>query len=162
MSAKKGLAIALLDTAVRSYSPLTVDAYNIIRDALTDEELETLAERDEKLEALWAKLVNIPMDPNSEKLESEFLHFPPGTDRDEIWYWFDERHSKGIAYLLYHGVEDYVTEVKRLHRLNKLCFDCESNACAYNNNGICHFPLIHEREPNITEEDGCIEYCLKE
>lgn len=25
---------------------------------------------------------------------------PAGTDREEIWHWFDEMHPKGVAYLL--------------------------------------------------------------
>ncbi len=25
-----------------------------------------------------------------------------GIHREEIWHWFDVRHSKGVAYLLYH------------------------------------------------------------
>lgn len=31
----------------------------------------------------------------------EVTMFPAGTEREEIWHWFDERHPKGVAYLLY-------------------------------------------------------------
>lgn len=30
-----------------------------------------------------------------------FLGFPAGTHREEIWYWFDERYSKGVYGLIY-------------------------------------------------------------
>jgi len=36
------------------------------------------------------------------KPEKETLmRFPEGTDREEIWKWYDENHPKGVAYLLY-------------------------------------------------------------
>lgn len=33
----------------------------------------------------------------------ESIIFPAGTDRKEIWHWFDKHHPKGIAYLLHRG-----------------------------------------------------------
>ena len=44
---------------------------------------------------------DIPMDPETERMEEDFLCFPMRTHREEIWHWFDERHSKGVYYLLY-------------------------------------------------------------
>ena len=64
-------------------------------------EMETLKERDAALEELWAKFADVPMNPETEKLESSFLHFPAGTNRMEVWRWFDDRHSKGVSFLLY-------------------------------------------------------------
>ena len=66
-------------------------------------EMPTLAERDAALEKLWAELEDVPMNPETECLETPFLNFPVGTFREDIWHWFDERHSKGVAYLLYHA-----------------------------------------------------------
>ena len=63
--------------------------------------METIAERDKLLEQLWGGLEDIPMDCDTECIEAPFLDFPVGTYREEIWHWFDERHSKGISYLLY-------------------------------------------------------------
>lgn len=60
-----------------------------------------MTEEDRKLEELWDKLEDIPMNPETECLEEPFLDFPAGTHREEIWHWFDERHSKGVHYLLY-------------------------------------------------------------
>lgn len=56
---------------------------------------------DEVLEQLWLDFADIPMDPATEKMEERFLHFSAGTDREEIWHWFDQLHSKGVAHLLY-------------------------------------------------------------
>lgn len=56
---------------------------------------------DEQLEAFWTQFGAIPMDPETERMEDDFLCFPMGTHREEIWHWFDKRHSKGVAYLLY-------------------------------------------------------------
>ena len=63
--------------------------------------MDTLAQRDKKLEQAWERFADVPMDPETEKMEEGFLFFPAGTPREDIWHWFDERHSRGIAYLLY-------------------------------------------------------------
>ena len=69
-------------------------------------EMKTLRERDTVLESLWKQFEDIPMNPDTEKTEKTFMDFPAGTDREDIWHWFDERHSKGVSYLLY-GVPFY-------------------------------------------------------
>ena len=46
---------------------------------------------------------------------------------------------------------------KNINALLGMCFDCESTDCALNNNGECRFPLVYERMPVITEDDGCTE-----
>ena len=74
--------------------------------------MPTLSERDAVLELLWKQFAEVPMDPETEKTEAPFLHLPmndadylvsfdAGTPREDIWHWFDERHSKGVVYLLY-------------------------------------------------------------
>lgn len=50
---------------------------------------------------LWERFGSIPMDPESETMEKEFLGFPKGTHREEIWHWFDEHHEDGVYDLLY-------------------------------------------------------------
>ena len=64
-------------------------------------EMQTLAERDAALEKLWEEFGDVPMNPETECMEAPFLSFPAGTFREDIWHWFDERHSKGVAYLMY-------------------------------------------------------------
>lgn len=54
---------------------------------------------DAELEKLWDLFGEIPIDDNDEILE-EFLGFPEGTDRFEIWHWFDEHYSKGVVNLI--------------------------------------------------------------
>ncbi len=76
--------------------------YSTLMDGL--EEIDTLRERDKILEDLWAEFGDIPMNPETECMEQSFFGFPVGTHREDIWHWFDERHSKGVAYLLY-GVD---------------------------------------------------------
>lgn len=55
---------------------------------------------DTELENLWKFLEDIPMNEN-EQLEEDWFIFPKGTDKEEIWHWFDEQYSKGVSYLLY-------------------------------------------------------------
>ncbi len=47
------------------------------------------------------------MNPETECMDEPFLSFPAGTHREEIWRWFDERHTRGAAYLL-HGAQEQV------------------------------------------------------
>lgn len=64
------------------------------------------------VEGFWKNLTDVPF-MEGEKgrlvLENDYSFmigtrevamFPAGTDREEIWYWFDEHHPKGVAYLL--------------------------------------------------------------
>lgn len=120
--------------------------------------IDTLEDRDALLEEIWEKFGDVPVNQETEKLEDDFLHFKKGTDKEDVWHWFDERHSKGIAYLLYGGSEDYVPETKRLYALKQLCLECESSSCRFNHGGECRFALVHERKPEINDIDGCIDY----
>lgn len=65
-----------------------------------------LKQRDAELEKMWDEFTDVPMNPDTEKMEDTFLHFPAGTPREDIWHWFDERYSKGVAALLYGRGED--------------------------------------------------------
>ncbi len=58
---------------------------------------------DIQLEELWDELSDIPFDEEAEDemiLADDFHIFTKGTPRYDIWHWFDESHSKGVAYLL--------------------------------------------------------------
>lgn len=55
---------------------------------------------DAELEKLWEIFGCVSVNDNDEILE-EFLGFPEGTDRIEIWQWFDELYSKGVKSLVY-------------------------------------------------------------
>lgn len=45
---------------------------------------------------LWDEFSEIPVD-NDDCIERPFLHFKAGTDRFEVWRWFDERCPHGLA-----------------------------------------------------------------
>lgn len=65
------------------------------------------------VEGFWKNLEDVPVyeDEDGKMLlekdyrlmigTREVTMFPAGTEREEIWHWFDERHPKGVAYLLY-------------------------------------------------------------
>jgi len=74
--------------------------YCTIHDGLS--EIEPLRDRDEVLEELWEQFGAVPMNPETECIEEPFMGWDAGIHREEIWHWFDVRHSKGVAYLLYH------------------------------------------------------------
>lgn len=117
--------------------------------------METLEERDKKLETLWVELEDVPMDPDTERIEEPFLDFPTGTKREEIWRYFDERYSKGVAYLLYGDGIDRTPEIAKLAYLRLLCPECESDWCTYCKDGSCRFPFVKERAPHFSASEGC-------
>lgn len=55
---------------------------------------------DEQIETIWDVFEDVPLDEN-ECIENDWFGFPKGTDKLDIWRWFDERHSEGVHYLLY-------------------------------------------------------------
>ena len=56
--------------------------------------------RDVVVEELWDNLTDVPIDPETEELDEPYYIWPKGTDKEDIWHWFDEHHSKGVACLL--------------------------------------------------------------
>lgn len=51
---------------------------------------------------LWAEFGDIPMDPDTECIEGEWAidsqtSFPAGTDKEYIWYWFEEHFHVSIG-----------------------------------------------------------------
>ena len=90
--------------------------------------IPTLKERDKRLERLWAEFGDVPMNPETEEIEAPFLCFPAGTNREEVWEWFDERYSRGVAKLLLVG-EPKDREVAQALFLTSLCCECDSEHC---------------------------------
>ena len=116
--------------------------------------METLEERDKRLEELWGVFEDIPMDPETECMEEKFLCFPAGTHREEIWHWFDERHSRGVAYLLYGVGVERTPELSKLAYRKSMCEECMAD-CIFSPEGECLFPLVSGRKPEISDEEGC-------
>ena len=82
--------------------------YGQAKEILEEKMLEYLAffekkgiviEREAKLSyvtKLWDKLGDIPCN-DDEDIEEEFLHFPVGTQRYEIWHWFESKFDLSVA-----------------------------------------------------------------
>lgn len=46
---------------------------------------------------LWKRLEDVPMNPETEKIEEEWNGFSIGTLREDIWHWFEETFSVSVA-----------------------------------------------------------------
>ena len=69
-----------------------------------NEELEmsepTLQETiDKNIEALWKEFENVPVDRNG-NLMTAWKAYPKGTNKNEVYGWFNRHHSKGLSYLM--------------------------------------------------------------
>ena len=56
-----------------------------------------------ELKKLWDEFSDVPVD-NDDCTERGFRHFPKGTDRFEIWLWFDGLCPNGVVADLYGGM----------------------------------------------------------
>lgn len=54
---------------------------------------------DYEIEQLWQELEDVLVDEN-DCLCDDWRDWPKGTHREEIWYWFDEHHSRGVGWLM--------------------------------------------------------------
>lgn len=58
---------------------------------------------DKMLEEMWLELEDVPTVVDKDFytcIDVDWQGWPKGTDIEEIWYWFDERHSKGVGWLM--------------------------------------------------------------
>lgn len=53
----------------------------------------------EALETFWDELGDIPVDDDG-IIQESFLWWPKGTDREDIWRWFDEKYPGGVKKLM--------------------------------------------------------------
>ena len=56
---------------------------------------------DEMIESLWLAFGNIDYDPETETILENFMDFPAGTLRDDVWHWFDKSYSDGVHTLMH-------------------------------------------------------------
>lgn len=49
----------------------------------------------QELRRLWDEFAQVPVNDDDE-IERRFLHFDAGTDRFEVWKWFDEQCPHGL------------------------------------------------------------------
>ena len=122
-------------------------------------QMDTLESRDRVLEMMWSDLEDVPMNPETECIEEDYYCFPAGTNREEIWHWFDERHTKGVAALLYGTCQKQPPKITQLLQKDEMCEECMSETCAFNPDWICRFPLVYGRAPRLSD-DGCRDWVL--
>lgn len=46
---------------------------------------------------LWLEFGDVPMNPETECIETEWNGFPSGTHREEIWHWFEKTFKVSVA-----------------------------------------------------------------
>ena len=73
--------------------------FNITLENVVEEVKKGISLTDEVLEFLWERLGNVPVDDDG-CLTDCFMGYETGTDREEIWHWFDECYSEGVAALM--------------------------------------------------------------
>lgn len=56
---------------------------------------------DMELELMWMAFGDVPMNPETEEIEEDFFIWKKGTNREEIWHWFDYKYSEGVGKLMY-------------------------------------------------------------
>jgi len=52
-------------------------------------------------EELWKELGDVPVDEEGIAIEIPFLHFEIGTEREEIWHWFEDTFDVAVHDLMY-------------------------------------------------------------
>lgn len=55
---------------------------------------------DLNIEEIWMQLSNVTID-DDECIMSPFYIWEAGTNKEDIWRWFNKNHTKGIHYLMY-------------------------------------------------------------
>lgn len=50
---------------------------------------------------LWDEFGDVPMNPETEEIETEWNGFPAGTHREDIWHLFEEKFNISVASLMY-------------------------------------------------------------
>lgn len=53
-----------------------------------------------ELESLWESFGDVPINDNDET-EENFMFWDAGTNRFDVWEWFDEKYPGGVAALVY-------------------------------------------------------------
>lgn len=76
--------------------------FNSTMDIVVGNVMNELILDDEKLEYLWDEFGDVLVD-DGECILDDFLGFECGTHREEVWHWFDERYSCGVAGLMFGG-----------------------------------------------------------
>lgn len=60
---------------------------------------ESLYEK--SVEELWNEFGDVPMNPDTECIEECWYGFSAGTNREDIWHWFEETFHVSVHNLMY-------------------------------------------------------------
>lgn len=63
------------------------------------QEVQRFISLDSLLEKIWISKKVVPL-TNEDTIATNWFIFPTGTDVEDIWRWFDERYSGGVAKLM--------------------------------------------------------------
>lgn len=88
-----------------------------------DRPTDLIRKLDNLVEKIWDGLEDIPFyeEDSEQYIEENYLDFEKGTSKEDIWHWFDERHSKGIHYLLYeYEANNQITESRKCVRYTEI------------------------------------------
>ena len=75
-------------------------SFNATLELAVNETTDAVTLNDQIVKILWERFGDIPVNDDGEILDS-FMGYEPGTQREEIWLWFDDNYSKGVASLMY-------------------------------------------------------------
>lgn len=53
-------------------------------------------------------------------------------------------------------------QTSKLLQKKTLCFECDSDTCAFNPEGVCMYPILYGKEPNISNFNGCSGWTARE
>ena len=56
---------------------------------------------DRLIKDIWFFFGECEYDGETETILEDFMDFPAGTWREDIWHWFDKAYSKGVHELIY-------------------------------------------------------------
>lgn len=87
----------------------------------------------------------------------------------------EDADDEGEYFDVQNGVNEPVTIIRlkpeqkdqqitaaELEKLIPLCEACDSELCIFNPEGICRFPLVTGRKPNVSDETGCTDCVSKD
>lgn len=63
--------------------------------------LELWKDEMEDIKDVWDEFGDVPMNPDTERIEVAWREFPAGTHREEIWHWFEETFHISVHDLMY-------------------------------------------------------------
>lgn len=74
-------------------------AFNDTMEGAVNQVIDELQMTPHVLECLWAALGDVCVDDDG-NIDEEYMDFSVGTNREDIWHWFDERYPGGVAVLM--------------------------------------------------------------